>query len=322
MNIDRALVKSQAKQIIKGNVLRLFLINLVVYILISGFSIVININSINDFNDEYYNSNDNGSGYSDFFDFGNENSSGGSSSGGFDRGYFDDFTGRLSLQTASLNNNDKEMLLYLIARIGTIVQLVFSPLGVTLMGLYIMTVRGKRFNVSQEFEYVFKKLFDKNYFKKWLLCFLQDLIIILLSLLLIFPGVICYYKYYFAKAIMTDNPEISPTDALRLSKKMTKGHKGELFALDLSFIGWFLLEIITLGLISIYTTPYYFTTKALYYENFRIRAFQEGSVTAFDFMNDAEKASYYQASHPYYRSQQPPAYGSGMGNDYYNNNNF
>ncbi|MFR5875235.1 MAG: DUF975 family protein [Eubacterium sp.] len=320
LNIDRALVKSQAKQIITGNVLKLFLISFIAVFLMSGANIF--SYSYNVYNN-LSNGTDNSYGYSDFFNFGkdsDENGNSNSSGDGFDRGYFDDFNGKLTLQTSAMGQSNIPLIKSVILRLGSIVQMVFMPLSVTLMGLYIITVRGKRFTVLQEFEYVFKNLFDKNYFKKWMLCFLQGLIVGLLLLVFIFPGVIFYYKYYFAESIMTDNPEISSTDALKLSKKLTEGHKGELFALDLSFIGWFLLTIITCGLASIYTIPYYNATKALYYENFRIRAFQEGRVTAFDFMNDTERAAYYQSQNVYYQPPQNPTYGSGMGNDYYNNN--
>ena len=47
-----------------------------------------------------------------------------------------------------------------------------------------------------------------------------------------------------------------------------KGHKWELYVLDLSFIGWMILSAPpVLGLfVSIYTTPYTGLTYALYYE--------------------------------------------------------
>ena len=68
------------------------------------------------------------------------------------------------------------------------------------------------------------------------------------SLLFIVPGVILSLHWAFARQILCDNPEMDIFDALRLSGQMTKGHKGELFVLWLSFLGWFLLGSITLGL--------------------------------------------------------------------------
>lgn len=316
LDIDRVLVKSQAKQIIKGNMLKLFLVSIVVAILISSVNIFSSVYSI------YNNDLSNISGYSDFFNFKNDDNDNNSDrqpsqDNGFDRGYFDNFTGKVTLMTMP-STVSKSIIFNSIRRGLYIASLIFMPLSISLFGLYIMVVRGKRFSVSQEFKYVFQNAFDKNYFKKWLLCLIQGLIISLLFCLFIVPSIICYYKYYFAFAIMTDNPEISPGDAIKISKRMTKGHKGELFALDVSFIGWFLLGCITCGLALIYVLPYYMATRALYYENFRIRAFQEGRLNALDFMSPEEKARYYQAK-TYY---QPPnsSYGSGMGTDYYNNN--
>ena len=92
---------------------------------------------------------------------------------------------------------------------------------------------------------------------------------------------------------MCENPNLKPMEALKLSKKMVAGNRGELFALDLSFIGWWILCGISFGIASIYAIPYYLTTQALYYENFKIRALQEGRITEDDFLSQEEKANKY-----------------------------
>ena len=45
-----------------------------------------------------------------------------------------------------------------------------------------------------------------------------------------------------------------------------KGHKFELFILQLSFLGWDLLSVLTLGILQLYVAPYKFATLAIYYE--------------------------------------------------------
>lgn len=70
---------------------------------------------------------------------------------------------------------------------------------------------------------------------------------------------------------------------------MVAGNRGELFALDLSFIGWWLLTCITFGIASIYVVPYYFTTQALYYENFKLRALQEGKLLRMIFFRKSKE---------------------------------
>lgn len=101
-----------------------------------------------------------------------------------------------------------------------------------------------------------------------LLDLLQSLLIGLWSLLLIVPGVIAYYRYSQALYILIDDPTKSPVQCLRESKAMMEGHKAELFKLDLSLIGWFLLAMIPyIGYAAqIWSVPYIGMIKALYYE--------------------------------------------------------
>ena len=105
---------------------------------------------------------------------------------------------------------------------------------------------------------------------------------------------------------MADNPEMEWKQALDLSKKMTNGHKGELFVLDLSFIPWYLLMSVTFGLVGIYVAPYMMTTQALYYENFKQRGLQTGELSEADFVSDAAKFNgTYVAPNAYQAPQQP-----------------
>lgn len=61
------------------------------------------------------------------------------------------------------------------------------------------------------------------------------------SLLFFIPGIIAGYRYRFAMYNLCENPEISILEALDMSKQQTYGYKGQLFMLDLSYLGWFLL---------------------------------------------------------------------------------
>lgn len=115
----------------------------------------------------------------------------------------------------------------------------------------------------------FKDLFAgfNNFGKNFVTYLLQNVYILLWSLLLIIPGIIKTYSYSQAMYIIHDHPDYSPKQALALSQKMMNGHKWELFKLHLSFIPWFLLCIITFGILNFfYVGPYYNTTLSLYYE--------------------------------------------------------
>lgn len=90
------------------------------------------------------------------------------------------------------------------------------------------------------------------------------------SLLLIIPGIVKSYSYSMTFYIMQDQPGISGKEVIDKSRKMMAGHKGKLFLLDLSFIGWFLLSALTFGILMIfYVGPYHRTSHACFYEKIK-----------------------------------------------------
>ena len=95
--------------------------------------------------------------------------------------------------------------------------------------------------------------------------FWKGLFTFLWSLLLIVPGIIKGYAYAMSEYIAAENPDIDPRDALKKSQEMMYGHKWELFVLDLTFIGWFLLSLLTAGLLMLMVAPYINTAHAHFY---------------------------------------------------------
>ncbi|WP_170253993.1 DUF975 family protein [Acetobacterium paludosum] len=101
------------------------------------------------------------------------------------------------------------------------------------------------------------------------------------TLLLIIPGIIKGIAYSLTPYILADYPNVSATEALKISMRMTQGHKGEIFVMYLSFIGWFLLSGITFGIVGIfYSNPYYFVSLAGLYEELKNNALNNGTVTS------------------------------------------
>lgn len=94
--------------------------------------------------------------------------------------------------------------------------------------------------------------------------------IFLWSLLLIFPGYIKQLAYSQALFIYKDavdqGQHIKYRDAITRSRHLMRGHKWELFVIQLSFIGWWLLSICTLHLADFWTTPYYQLTLVNFYQ--------------------------------------------------------
>lgn len=96
---------------------------------------------------------------------------------------------------------------------------------------------------------------------------LMLLIIILGFILLIVPGIIAALALSQTFNIMHDEPNLGPIEAMKKSHEMMKGHRGDYFLLNLSFIGWALLCILTIGIGFLFLVPYASVTNAIFYNN-------------------------------------------------------
>ena len=97
--------------------------------------------------------------------------------------------------------------------------------------------------------------------------FLRDLKVTLWSLLLIVPGIMKSFAYAQVPYILAENPDMEPKEVLDRSESMMIGHRMELFKLELSFLGWDLLSIITLGLADLFFVgPYTRATRVEFYK--------------------------------------------------------
>ncbi len=85
------------------------------------------------------------------------------------------------------------------------------------------------------------------------------------SLLLFVPGIVAAYRYALAPFLMAENPGMSASDAISESKRLMAGKKARLFCLDLSFIGWWLLTLLTAGFGIIFLAPYVKAAETAFY---------------------------------------------------------
>lgn len=110
---------------------------------------------------------------------------------------------------------------------------------------------------------------------------LTPIYIFLWSLLFFIPGIVATYRYAMAPFILQENPGMSARDAIKASKEMMDGRKGDLFFLNLSFFGWMLLNALTLGIGSLWLNPYMNAAYAAFYRECcpRIQAAVEPNVT-------------------------------------------
>jgi len=106
--------------------------------------------------------------------------------------------------------------------------------------------------------------------------FWRALLNFLWFLLLIVPGIVKSYAYSMVPYILADNPGIGRKRAIELSNQMTRGHKWNMFVLDLSFIGWYLLGMLALFVGVLFVMPYINSTYAELYLKLRKQAIDEG----------------------------------------------
>lgn len=126
-------------------------------------------------------------------------------------------------------------------------------------------------NLIRNEDISYGRLFDgyKDFVRVFLAGFLTLLAIIIGCIFLIVPGIIAALMFAQTEFILKDDKEISAVDAMMKSMHMMKGHKGELFGLMLSFIGWLILCCMTLGIGFLFLAPYFNSTMAHYYEDLK-----------------------------------------------------
>ena len=105
------------------------------------------------------------------------------------------------------------------------------------------------------------------------------LFVYLWSLLFLIPGIIKAIAYSQAFYILAEYPEVSVTQALKISQKITKGYKGDLFVMRLSFLGWALLACLTCGIGFLWLNPYVKNANTYAYRFLMKNAIERNRVT-------------------------------------------
>lgn len=147
--------------------------------------------------------------------------------------------------------------------LGNAFQLFLLPIAYGYMVMFLSALREEKFSVGS--------LFDgfKDYIRIWGTMILISIYVFLWCLLLYIPGVIKSYSYSMTYYVLKDNPDMKFNAAIERSMEMMKGHKADLFCLHLSFIGWGLLCILTLGIGFLCLGPYTMSAQACFYEDIK-----------------------------------------------------
>lgn len=159
-------------------------------------------------------------------------------------------------------DKDSPAILHLI---GLVLFILALPLTWGYQTLFLGAVRGGEATAKDMFEGYNKELFSRVLTTT----LLYYVYVFLWSLLLLIPGCIKAYSYAMTPYILKDNPEMKNNAAIEESMRMMDGHKLELFLLDLSFIGWAILSILTCCIGFLWLAPYMNMARVNFYEDLK-----------------------------------------------------
>lgn len=137
---------------------------------------------------------------------------------------------------------------------------------ITLPASFAYTVEFLRLHRGSEMKIVSLIEFYRQK-RVWAAMLLKGILAIIGSICFVIPGIVICYMFSMTEYVMLDNPQLGSQQAMALSRKMMKGKKMKLFLLDLSFIGWIILSMLTLGLGFILLCPYMQASHAAFYED-------------------------------------------------------
>jgi len=128
--------------------------------------------------------------------------------------------------------------------------------------MYIETAR----NQTPKTDEILTIGFKESQGRSLVLSFLISLFSALWALLFIIPGIVKAYAYSMSFYLLHREPGIEALESIGLSKQLTRGNKWSLFILDLSYLGWYILGVFTLGILYLWIVPKHMTARTLYFE--------------------------------------------------------
>lgn len=247
----REQLKTRAKAVLKGSYWKAFLVSIIMGLLGGGRN---GVNFQNNFN---RNGNNRYGGY-------------------FDKPFMD-YT--------------RDMIPYIVPIITVIIGVFLLVLCIRIFIGYAIEIGGRRYFVkAAEYDVNLNNLgysFNGERYMGIIKTMLyKDVLVFLWTLLLIIPGVIKSYAYKMVPYILADNPNIGHKRAIEISNAMTDGEKFNIWVLELSFIGWYLLGLLAFGIGMIFVPPYVNATEAELYLIFRKKAIDTGMCSPEELMID------------------------------------
>jgi uncharacterized membrane protein len=145
--------------------------------------------------------------------------------------------------------------------------LIFA--GCLMFGYYALFLSIARGKDEVDIGQLFDGFKGDRFGKSLVLYILTTLYTFLWSLLFVIPGIVKSYSYSMAFYIMHDRPDLTASQCIDESRRLMDGRKMDLFCLHLSFIGWAILCVFTLGIGALWLEPYMQTAQANFYEELK-----------------------------------------------------
>lgn len=159
----------------------------------------------------------------------------------------------------------------LIPYLGRVVSLlVTGPLAYGMASMFLKQARDRK---PMQMGDLFNG-FQQDFSGIFLLGLLMNLFVFLWSLLFLIPGVIAQLSYSMAYYIKADHPEYDWKQCLAESKRMMTGYKGDLFVMQLSFIGWYFVGALCLGVGVFWVAAYQNAATAQFYQQLKAQSVQ------------------------------------------------
>jgi len=184
--------------------------------------------------------------------------------------------------------------------VSIVASFITTVVGINVFGEFIKISKGERADIGTIFTELrfnfWRKLGGSWWMALWMMIWLLPSIVIA-AVVLVATGSIAAYvvilfltmlpvsmykslQYYFVYNILVDLPEVTATQALRVSITMTREYISDLFVFILSWFGWFALSILTCGLLYIfYVGPYWYVADASLYLELKNKALTDGTLT-------------------------------------------
>ncbi len=178
---------------------------------------------------------------------------------------------RLQARQQLTGNWGKFALLYLIVGVATwcvgLIPIFGSIIDIVVSGPIALGIAICMVHLMQSEPVALEDVLEgfKNFMPAFVVYLLVMIFTVLWTLLFIIPGIVAGYSYSMCFYILRENPTMPAREVIRSSKALMKGHRMDLFLLHLSFIGWALLAILTVGIGTLWLTPYVTASTTAFY---------------------------------------------------------